>query len=471
MPSTIENLGKALTEKKCQWCKRPIPRGAKVCPHCGKEQTAGGEPQIKGVVTGGIVSGILYALSYFRFLPIPLDFYFLGGIFVCCILLSLKTNAAKVIGALGLIGIGGFYAMSIPIVQALIPMRQINEVLYELNIKKDYVHCLITHLTDVENIMSYGGLSALCKKILGEVKVVKEGCVECLRLKVGTEVPLVTPGSSFLFRLEYSMDGSADLPATDIITKFYVDDEKENVTRCNEKHPCTLYPNDFEETSVKLNKSKTIELCFKDKDYFKYTVSTMYNYTTKGDTHFYITNNMRIYERKTAITSSGPLDIIVSSDSSYYRIGDDSYIFLAFAFVNKGEGEIKINELKIVEFSPANKSLLKNDSCDVNLDFKNSAWYVNVSEEPLNYSLKGGKKIMFGCSIPISNVSLFFSGPFVTYTYQAVANYTYEKNQTGQVWVDKDYCEFFKKTTETPSGGTGGGSQTEGEVSTPSPRD
>ncbi|MFH8120424.1 MAG: Hint domain-containing protein, partial [Candidatus Aenigmatarchaeota archaeon] len=33
-------------------------------------------------------------------------------------------------------------------------------------------------------------------------------------------------------------------------------------------------------------------------------------------------------------------------------------------------------------------------------------------------------------------------------------NYTYEKNQTGQVWIDKDYCEFYKKTTETSSEGT-----------------
>ncbi|MEM5790452.1 MAG: hypothetical protein QXP77_00110 [Candidatus Aenigmatarchaeota archaeon] len=418
-----------------------------------KEKEGGKEKQgIKGIAIGGILSGSLYLLSNYHLLPIPTDPLLLVGIFACCILLSFKSNAAKAIGILVLIGIIVFYAMSIPMVQALIPMRQINDVIYELNIKKDYVQCLMTHLTDVENIMNYGGLEALCKRLLTEVKAVKEGCTECLTLKVSTEVPMVTPGSSFLFRLEYSMSDGADLPARDIITRFYVDNETENVTRCEESKPCTLYPGDFEESSVKLNKSETENFCLKEKDYFKYIVSTNYNYTSRGYTHFYITNNIRIYEKRTAITSSGPLDIIISSDSSYYKKDEDTTIFLAFALVNKGEGDIKINSFKIVELNPLNESysLLKQASCDVGSS-SNSVWDVNINVWPLNVSIKSGKKIMFGCSISIPNNFKILSlpGPFVTYTYEAIANYTYSKNQTGQVWIYKDYCDFYKSQ---PSG-------------------
>lgn len=456
----IGGLTEGLKEKRCQWCKKPIPRGAKVCPYCGKEQTIGGGQEIRGVATGGIVSGILYALSYFKLLPIPLDFYFLGGIFVSCILLSFKSNAAKAIGALVLMSIIGFYAMSIPMVQALIPMKQINDVLYELNIKKDYAQCLITHLTDVENIMSYGGLDALCKRILTEVKAVKEGCTECLTLKISTEVPLVTPGSSFLFRLEYSMSNGADLPAQNITTNFYIDNETKtkNVMRCSESNSCTLYPGDFEESSVKLDATETSNFCDKNKDYFKYTASTKYEYVSRGYTHFYITNNLRIYERRTAITSSGPLDIIVSSDSSYYRKDEDSSIILVFAFVNKGEGVIKLNDLKIVELIPdgikcnGECNLLFNGGCDLTLQQFHSSrdekiWNVNLDEFPFNISIKPGKKIMFACTKKIDENNKFFqslSGPFVTYTYEAIANYTYFKNQTGQVWIDKDYCGYEK---------------------------
>ncbi len=458
----VSNITGALKEKKCEWCKKPIPRGARVCPNCGKEQTIEEEQGIKkGVITGGIVSGILYLLSYLKFLPIPLNLYWLVGIFICCLLLGLKSNAAKAIGALGLMGIIGFYLISIPMVQALIPMRQINEVIYELNIKKDYVQCLMTHLTDVENIMAYGGLEALCKKILYEVKVVKKGCTECLALGVSTEVPLITPGSSFLFRLEYSMDEGADLPARNITTSFYVDDnETKEVTRCNEVSPCTLYPQDFEESSVKLKKEETQNFCSEDKNYIKYTVSTKYSYSTTGFGHFYITNNRRIYERRIATTSSGPLDVVVSSDSSYYRKDEDSTIFLTFVLINKGEGEIKLNSLKVVEFNPLNINLLEKALCDVRLIKENSVWNVDISEKPLNMSIKGGKKIMFGCSIPIEGVFGDLPGPLVTYTYEAIANYTYEKNQTGQVWIDRDYCEFYEEIEESqestpPETGTG----------------
>ena len=467
-------------EFRCAICGKPLPPGVEkypwkgkyVCHKCLKELKEEEEEEkrkreeekkkkkekyketlsnLKAGIAGTIILLPLFLLSWisiWAFLIALIAFFGAG---------FTKNKWAR--GPLILIGVGvvGWSMMSLPFVQAYLPMDQINEVLYELNLKKAYVECLITHMTDVENIMNYGGLDALCKKLIYEVQAVKEGCTECLELKVETEVPLAIPGRSYLFRLEYNMDEGADLPATNIISTFYIDDEplEDGLTRCNEEDPCILYPGDWEESSVRLDKYEIP--C--EKDSFKYTVVTRYNYTSRGYTHFYITDNRRIYEKRKAITSSGPLDIVVASDSSYYRKDEDARIFLALTFVNKGKGKITINDITIVEIIP--DSLKDGDYCsngDCSLlsqtlndpehsgcDYKlkplgNNMWTIEDLENLEEFrEVKAEKKCLFSCEINIGGFFKKLPGPYVTYTYEVIVNYAYEKNQTGQVWVDTTY--------------------------------
>ncbi len=449
-----KECGAWITKYPCKYCHFD-PRKLK-----RKKELEKGWKVVKGGLVGSIISIPLAVLGW---IPLWIALLILGG---CLLIAYTPSKWVRWPVGIGIVLALIYFLMSVPLIQSILPMGQINEIIYELNLKRAYVECLITHMTDVENIMNYGGLDALCKKLITEVQAVKEGCTECLELKVETEVPLAIPGRSYLFRLEYNMDEGADLPATNITSTFYIDDEplEDGLTRCNEKDPCILYPGDWEESSVRLSKYEIP--C--EKDSFKYTVVTRYNYTSRGYTHFYITDNRRIYEKRKAITSSGPLDIVVASDSSYYRKDEDARIFLAFTFVNKGKGEIRINDVTIIEMAPKNIecsndgcSLLdkaannENSYCDYEIENVKSMdgertfiWKIKDEEMDEDFRrVSAEKKCLFVCEIYINDFFEDLRGaPYVTYTYEVIVNYTYEKNQTGQVWVDTTYPCYTRLT-------------------------
>lgn len=56
---------------------------------------------------------------------------------------------------------------------------------------------------------------------------------------------------------------------------------------------------------------------------------------------------------------------------------------------------------------------------------------------------------MFSCQITYDeNFFANLPGLLVTYTYEAIVNYTYTKNQTGQIWVDRDYPCYTRVTND-----------------------